>query len=68
MASEVLAVQVGADGTVEIEGRVMVGDPLTWLVYDHHGGKSSWPDPEFRVTFEPIDDEARRYLEAARRK
>jgi hypothetical protein len=65
LASEVLAVQIGASGILKFEGRELVGDPYSWLVFDHQGGQSVWRDPEFRVTFEPMDDVARKYMEEA---
>lgn len=68
MASEVRAIQIGPDGVVEIDGHELVGDAGTWVVYDHQGGETVWQDPEFRATFEPVDEAARLYLELARRK
>lgn len=68
LASEVSAVQIGPDGEVEIDGHELVGDALSWVVFDHQGGRTVWDDPEFRATFEPVDEAARLYLEMARKR
>lgn len=62
LTTEVRAVQVGADGTVEIDGHVLYGDATNWVVIDAQGLQTTWSDPEFRANFEPADEEAEKYL------
>lgn len=64
--AEVRAVRVGADGRVAIDGRDLVGDAGTWLVVDWLGAVTTWVDVEFRRHFEPMDDDARDYLESSK--
>ena len=62
LTTEVRAVQIGADGTVEIDGHRLLGDATNWVVIDAQGFQTTWSDPEFRVNFEPVDEEAEKYL------
>jgi hypothetical protein len=63
LCSIVFAVRFGADGVARVGEQGFIGEPGTWIVFDHQGGRSNWPDVEFRHVFEPVDALAQAYLD-----
>jgi hypothetical protein len=62
---EIKAVQIGQDGYVQLGRRQLVGDAGHWVVIDARGKQTVLTNPEFRATFEPVDEEAEQYLKRA---
>lgn len=67
LASVVQAARIGEDGYLRQGEKWLIGDPGSWLVFDHHGGTSNWTHEEFVLAFEPADEQARLYLEHNRK-